>query len=394
MAALCACQTLAQSEPSSNAVALRQAVEAAWQHRLAAHASQDRLRRAHASGLAARSWLPDAPALEVSQRSDRWHAKRGTQEREIGITLPLWMPGQRGARIAAADADLAWAEASEAADKLKLAGEVRERAWEVSAARALLRQADIQAEALKALADDAARRVKAGELARADQLDLHAEALAAQAQVHEARARFAAAQAQWTALTGQPALPDPAEAPQDAPATAHPALSAAELAVQRASRALDDVQRSSREAPELGLGLRRDQAERNEPRQTSVVIGLRWSFGTDARNEPRRAVALGELEAARAEALTLQQQLNAERAAAAAALAAAEAQLAAARQRADLLRQREALVDAAFKAGEAGLPERLRARAAAAQSVAAVAQQQAAVGLARARLHQAMGVLP
>lgn len=394
MAALCACQALAQADPSPNTVALRQAVEAAWQHRVAAHASQDRLRRAHASGLAARSWLPDAPALEVSQRSDRWHANHGAQEREIGITLPLWLPGQRGARIAAAEAELAWAQASEAADRLKVAGEVRERAWELSTAHALLRLADIQAEALKALAGDGIRRVRAGEIARTDQLDLHAEALTAEAAVHEARARFAAAQVQWTALTGQAALPDAAEAPQDAPASAHPALKAAELAVLRASRALDDVQRSSREAPELGLGLRRDRADRNEPRQSSVVIGLRWAFGTDARNEPRRAAALGELEAARAEALTLQQQLNADRASAAATLAATEAQLAAARQRADLLQQRAALIDAAGKAGEAALPERLRARAAAAQSVAAVAQQQAAVGLARARLHQAMGVLP
>jgi len=394
VAALCACQALAEAVPSSNALALRQAVEAAWQHRVAAHASQDRLRRAQASGLAARGWLPDPPALEVSQRSDRWHANHGAQEREIGLTLPLWLPGQRSARIAAAEAELAWAQASEAADKLKLAGEVRERAWELSAAQAQLRQAEIQAEVLRALAGDGMRRVKAGELARTEQLDLHAEALAAEAAVHEARARFAAAQAQWSALTGQPAWPDAPEAPQDAPASAHPALKAAELAVQRASRALDDAQRSSREAPELALGLRRDRAERSEPRQSSVVLGLRWAFGTDARNEPRLAAALGELEAARAEALTLQQQLNAERAAAGAALAAAQAQLAAARQRADLLQQRAALFDAAGKAGEAGLPERLRARAAAAQSVAAVAQQQAAVGLARARLHQAMGVFP
>ena len=394
MAALCACTALAQSGPLSNAIALRQALEAAWQHRLAAHASQDRLRRAHASGIAARSWLPDAPALEVSQRSDRWHANRGTQENDIGIRMPLWLPGQRDARIAVAEAERAWAEASETADKLKLAGEVRERAWELSAARALLREADIQADAMKALADDAARRVKAGELARAEQLDVRAEALAAQSKVHEARAKVAAAQAQWTALTGQPAVPDPAEASQDAPAAAHPALRVAELAVRRASRALDDVHRSSRDAPELGLGLRRDRADRIEALKTSVVIGLRWSFGTDARNEPRLAAALGDLEAARADALALQQQMNAERAAAAAALAAAQAQSAAAKERADFLRQRAALVDAAFKAGEAGLPERLRARVAAAQSSAAVAQQQAAVGLAQARLHQATGILP
>lgn len=393
LGALCACATSAQSGNSSNP-ALRQAVEAAWQHRLAASASRDRVRRAQASQLAARSWLPDPPALEVSSRTDRWHANHGAQENEFGLRLPLWLPGQRAARIAAAEAELAWADATLAADKLKLAGEVRERAWELAAARAAQRQAELQAELLQALAGDTARRVKAGELARAELLDLQAEALAAQAQVQEARARVSAAQAQWAALTGQPAVPVATEALQDALPAAHPALRVAELAVERAARALADVQRSASDPPEFGIGLRRDRAGRNEARQSSVVLGLRWAFGTDARNEPRRAAALGELDAARTEASNLQQQLDAERAAAAAALAAAEAQLASSRQRADLLQQRALLVDAAAKAGEAGLPERLRARAAADQATEAVAQQQAAVGLARARLNQAAGVLP
>jgi len=62
--------------------------------------------------------------------------------------------------------------------------------------------------------------------------------------------------------------------------------------------------------------------------------------------------------------------------------------------RAQLLRERAALIDKSFRAGEAPLPELLRANAAAAQADVAAAAQRAALGLARARLNQVNGQLP
>lgn len=403
---LCCCVALAQSTPSPSTSAasaggaasatIAQSVDAAWRHREAGLASQDRRRQAGAAGVAARSWLPDAPALELSTRSDRFNADAGATEHEIGVALPLWMPGQRAARIAAADAQLAWAEASAEADRLKLAGEVRERAWEFVAAQSQLRLAEEQASASQALADDVARRVRAGELARTDLLDAQAESLAAQSQSLDARSRLAAAQAQWRALTGLGTAPDPTEAARGAGAAdgSHPALRLAELGVERASRAIESTRRSSREAPELGVGMRQERGDRAQPIERTVAVSLRWTFGTDARNEPLLAAAHGEFDTARAEALALRQQLEGEHLQARAALDAATTQFAAAERRAELLRQRAALIEAAFKAGETELPVLLRARSAVAQSAAALAQQQAAQGLARARLHQALGLLP
>lgn len=398
MTAVClsCCAALAQ-DASLPAPSLAQAVDAAWRHRQSSLASQDRVRQAQASGIAARSWLAGAPALEVSTRSDRFHANGGAVEHEAGVALPIWLPGQRDAQLAAADAELAWAEAAEAADRLKLAGEVRERAWEAAAAQAQLAQAEAQARSLKSLADDVARRLAAGELARSDLLDARAEALSADAQVEETRARLAALRAQWRSLTGLEALPDPTEAERGTVAVdedAHPALRIAELAAQRSERALELVRRSSREAPELGIGLRQERSERGAALERTVAVSLRWSFGTDARNEPLKAEAMGQRNAARVEATLLRQQLAGDRAAAAAALRAAQAQLAAARERQALLAERLGLVDAAFRAGEQDLPALLRARSAQAQAAAALNQQQAALGLARARLHQALGLLP
>jgi cobalt-zinc-cadmium efflux system outer membrane protein len=62
--------------------------------------------------------------------------------------------------------------------------------------------------------------------------------------------------------------------------------------------------------------------------------------------------------------------------------------------RAGLLRERAALLQRSFSAGETPLPDLLRARALAARADAAVARQQIALGRAHARLQQALGELP
>ena len=58
------------------------------------------------------------------------------------------------------------------------------------------------------------------------------------------------------------------------------------------------------------------------------------------------------------------------------------------------LRERATLIDKSFRAGETPLPELLRALNTAAQAESAVARQTAALGLARARLQQSLGILP
>ena len=63
-------------------------------------------------------------------------------------------------------------------------------------------------------------------------------------------------------------------------------------------------------------------------------------------------------------------------------------------QRVRAATEREALVRRAFDFGEERLAELLRAAAAAREAESAAARDQAALGLARARLNQALGVLP
>jgi cobalt-zinc-cadmium efflux system outer membrane protein len=384
--------------PSAGSVSLRAALDAAWQRAVTARESDGQRRRAEADRAAAGSFWAAPPSLELSHRDDRLQSNAGRRETEIGVAVPLWLPGQRAARSGTADAAAAQALAAEQVARLRLAGELREAAWQLAALQAEVAQADTQAQALKQLGEDVERRVRAGDLARADALAAQAEQLAASALQSDVRQRLQAARAHWTLLTGLTAAPELTAATviDGALATAapHPELQLASQSTELARKRVELMRHSRRDAPELTVGLRQDVPGRAEASQGSLVVGLRLPFGTDDRNRPLEAAALAELDVAETHEQRLRERLDSDIAAARDAQRSAEAQLEAETARARLLRERATLIDKSFRAGETPLPDLLRALAAATQADSAVARQTAALGLARARLQQTLGLLP
>ena len=376
---------------------LRAALDAAWQRAVAARETDGQRRRAEADRAAAGSFWAAPPSLELSHRDDRLQSNAGRRETEIGVAVPLWLPGQRAARSGTAAAAAAQALAAEQVARLRLASELREAAWQIAAIQAEAAQADAHTRSLKQLADDVERRMRAGDLARADSLAAQAELLAASALQADVRQRLQAARARWTLLTGLTAGPDvPGDATDGAPspAAAHPELQLASQSTDLARKRVELMRRSRRDAPELTVGVRQDVPGRAEATQGSLVVGLRLPFGTDDRNRPLEAAALAELDVAETHEQRLRERLDSDIAAARDAQRAAEAQLDAETARAALLRERASLIDKSFRAGETPLPDLLRALAAAAQADSAAARQTAALGLARARLQQALGLFP
>lgn len=369
-------------------VTLGHALEAAWQRAVQARAEQT----------AASSLWAAPPAVELNHLNDRAHSNAGRRETEVGLVWPLWLPGQRDARAAAADAESKLADAATQAARLRVAGQVREAAWKLSAAQAEAASVAAQARYLQGIADDVQRRVQAGDLARADALAARAELLEARSAQSDADQRVQAARAQWKTLTGLEAMPrlqpPPAASLSDMPTEEHPELRLAAQAVERARKRLDSVNLSRRDPPELSVKYREESPGFGEAAQRGIGIGLRIPFGTDSRNAPLQAAALGELDVAEATEQRLRERQDADLALARSALQSAAQQLDGTRDRAGLLRERAQLVDTSFKAGETSLPELLRAANAAAQADAALARQQAALGLAHAQLQQALGLLP
>lgn len=389
----------APPEPSSRS-ALASAVNAAWERTLAEAEAEGQSLRADASRAVARSLFPAPPAVEFSHRDGRWAGRTGAADREteLATALPLWLPGQRSARSALADAESDLAAVQRAHGRWLAAGQVRETAWATVAARTDTDQALARQDTLRRLADDVDRRVRTGELARADALAARAEALAAQAALADAELRLREVERRWQLLTGL-ALPpgagwlDADAVDGEAPPADHPEIRFAERSVEQAQRQLKSLQASRRAPPELVLRYRQETGAITSARD-SVGVGVRIPLGSDVRSRPVEAQATSALFVAKRQLARAQDRVAAVLAETRAALAVADARVRSEEARAALLRERSELVQRAFAAGEFGLPETLRVVAADAAARADLERARAALGLARARVAQARGITP
>lgn len=392
-----ALQAAAQTAAPVPAADWRSAVEAAWQRSVQAAEAGGQQRTALAERAAASSFWAGSPSVALEQLRKRQRPGVASRETELGIALPLWLPGQRDARLAAAEAQAQAAAAATDAARLQMARSVLDAAAAIWARRAELESAELQAQALQAVAADVARRVKAGELARADALAADAEHLAQLDALAQARLQLQAGEARWTALTGLAAMPPPPPAPGGAAPSGvpveHPLLREATARLALARKRLESVRLSRRDAPELVVRAHQEVAG-GEPDTRGIGFALRIPLATAERNEPLMSAALAEVELAEAGEAEVRRRLALELGDAEREAEAARRQLDNETARARLLRERAALIHTSFDAGQTPLPDTLRALSQAAQAEAAARRQAVAAALAAIRLEQARGLMP
>jgi outer membrane protein TolC len=374
---------------------LKAAVDAAWQRSPQARTLEARRDETLAGREAAQSWIAGSPTVGLAQRSDRWTDQNGVRETEVSVAAPIWLPGQKAARESLAQSSSDDLEAQIAATRLALAGEVRERLWAVAAAHEALSEAEDHQRHLEAIAEEVSRRVKAGDLARTDGMLAQQEVLAARGAVAAAQTKLQEALVRYRVLTGQPSIPaldvEPIAGNMAEP---HPRLAAVRTALQRSQASFQVVNRTRSDPPTVGLSMRREQDNFAGPASRSVGIAVQIPFGTAARNRPLETAARTQIETATAEAAQAEVMLKADIDLAREQLEAAKRSLEAASSRALLTRQHTELIEKAFKAGERGLADLLRSQALSHEAEVAERQQKVALGLAHARLNQALGILP
>jgi outer membrane protein TolC len=140
--------------------------------------------------------------------------------------------------------------------------------------------------------------------------------------------------------------------------------------------------------------MRQDISARNQPSQSSLIVGFRLPLGTSDRNRPLLTGALTDLEVAETQEQRTRERIESEHELAKGALAFAQQQLQSNKQRADLLNERTALIEKSFKAGETSLPDYLRAVLLSAQAQTAYLRQISKTHLAAARFNQSLGATP
>jgi hypothetical protein len=306
---------IATAAATPSTISLREALNAAWRRAVAAREADGQRLRAEAERSTINKLWAAPPSLELSHRADRLLGSGGGRDTDLGIAVPLWLPGQRAARTASADGEVALAQIADQVARLRLAGELRESAWQLATLQSEVHLADVQDTSLRQLAGDVERRVRAGDLARADSLAAQAEQLAAAASLASVRQRLQAAKNQWTLLTGLAMPPNMFVATATDAANdlaIHPELHLASQQAELARKRVDLMRHSQRSAPELKLGVRQDAPGQGQSSQGSVIVGLRLPFGTDDRNRPLEAAALASLDIAQTQEQRLRERLESE----------------------------------------------------------------------------------
>ena len=307
----------AQTVPAptvQNQPTLREAFEAAWARQPEAQALAARRDAARAQAQAAQALTPEPVAMELSTKTDRLNRNLGTREYEVGVAIPLWLPGERGRSKALADAEGRAVESRTTAAQLRIAATVREAWWSWQRARAELDAARGQLDNARRIAADVGKRVKAGDLARADQHQADGAVAAAEGAVAQAEGMLAAAQQHLRSLTAMPAvgltsvIPSQAEPEPPIPATptaemdTHAELLALKDRAAVAEGAIALAATQSRASPELTVAATRDRGAYGESYQQTFTVGVRIPFGAGPRHDARVA-------SARAEAVELQAQM-------------------------------------------------------------------------------------
>ena len=388
----------AGAEPAAHN--LKTLFDAAWARQPEAQALQARREAIQAQRRAASSWTPEPPALEASHKTDRLTRNDGARELEVGVAVPIWLPGERRGAGALADAEAAAVESKVEAARLRLAATVREAWWNWQRSGIEVDIARAQLDSARRIASDVARRAKAGELARADQHQADGAVAAAEATLAQAQAAATAALQQLKALGGAPTVTAPAAIadaePEPAPGDgqAHPALTELQdrAAVAERSAALASTQ--SRANPELTLATTRNRGASGERYGQTVTLAVRIPFGGGPRHDAKVASARAEAAEAQAQLALDRARLQSEREGAVARVEAARAQLAAAERRAALARETRGFFEKSFRLGETDLPTRLRIEAEATDAERQSARGRIELAAAISAWRQTLGLLP
>ncbi len=409
--------TLAPLTPFNTPISLRTALDAAWALHPASRAAGNRSAELEARVRAAQSLTSGPLSVGLAHRTDALSGGAGLREYEAEVSVSLWNPGVRRATQAQVTADGFAVTWQQRAERLKLAGEIREAAAHTAVARVERDSSEQKYREATQLAHDVERRVQAGNSARVDALQARASAQQAQGQLLQSDATLLRALGQWRALTGQNQvanLDEPlahaaaqksaasVEAIQVAQvATAvqrvqseHPAVQAAEAQLQSALARLALTETDQRDPMELGLGMTRERAAAGANLETSVRLALRIPLGSHSRNASKLAAARADLEAAQAQADAVLRQTEADIGSAHADLDAARRREALAAQRATLSMDMQALVAKSHRLGESDLPTRMRADNEKLDADLSLARARIALQRAISQVNQSLGTLP
>jgi cobalt-zinc-cadmium efflux system outer membrane protein len=376
--------------------ALAAALELAWARHPQAASMAARGDEARATVERANALSPEPASIGFGNLNDRLNGKQGKNEFELELGVPLWLPGQRAARLSEAESRVGLVAAQQAAMKHQLASEIRVAWWALATARTLRQLAEQRLDTARALAESVQRRFRAGDLSRIDANLAQSERLDAEAGLIAADNALLVAEQAFRMLTG---IAPPAQLVEETgkPALsndAHPQLILAMAATQMARARVRAARQDTRAMPELSLRVERNRDNNQESYDNSVGLRFKFPLSSDAQVRQGSAQAQAEASEADAELALLRSKLELAATRARLELSGAENQLALSQTRLELNTDNLRLSEKSFALGESDLATLLRIRAAAFDAKNQHERQRLARAAAISNLNQALGVLP
>lgn len=337
------------------------------------------------------------PALELRHNNDGFMDSAGLEEWEWGVELPLWLPGQKRARELVAERGGQAVASASLALKLSVAGLVREAIWESALAENQKEIAKREWDVALRLEKDVGKRVRYGDLARADLVLASQETLLRETASKRSVNDYQNALYRFQILTGA-ALPPRGvteQAQTVRPITEqHPLLAKAHAEVVRALAERRQVQGERWASPTLTIGTRHERENDNAQVADSFGAILRLPLGLASQTAPALARAELALAEAEAELETLRRRLRLALDQAVRELDTTRAELALAEARQLLAAESLKLAQRSFALGEDNLVSLIRVQGQAFAADRTYRQTRLELGRNIARLNQALGILP
>lgn len=376
---------------------LHDVVEKTYQRNPRLQTMQARLKHIDALEQNTQSLWADDPAFTINHYNDLIMDNNGLQEWEVGMDLPLWLPGQKAARLKTDEQQRSLINASEPALKLELAGIVRELLWNIALSQNRVTVARQEWEIVKKLEQDVKKRVDLGDLAYSDLILAQQESLAKEAAWSNAMQEYRHAQHRYDMITGLNILPaDYKETATDELSITinHPTLKEAHEKVISSTAKRDQIILEKRDNPSLFVGTRHERGNSDEDFANAISLSFRMPLGLSAHTTPKITAAEVEVTENQSEMELLHRELMIKIQDASRELIATQEQFDFARRQNELSKQNLAMSRKAFSLGETSLIELIRIQAQAFTAERNLHQKQLEVGLHTARLNQAKGIIP
>ncbi len=376
---------------------LHEVVEKTFQHNPRIQVIQARLKDAEAQFNRTTSLWVDDPAFSVSHYNDALMNSNGLMEWEVGMNMPLWLPGQKLARQNTIEQKQSLINASGPALKLELAGIVRETLWHIALTKNQLTVAEKEWDIVKKLEQDVKKRVELGDLAQSDLILAQQESLSKEAAFRKAEQEYRHAQHRYDMITGLKVLPENFEesAIDDLSITIdHPALYEAKTKVNTDMVLREQIKLEKKGNPSLFVGTRHERATSGSGFDNAIGLNFSIPLGLTSHTTPKVTAAEVNLSESQSEMELLYRELNIAIQDASRELESTRKQYEFAQQQNELSKKNLAFSRKAFSLGESSLIELIRIQAQAFSVERNMHRKKLEMGLQTARLNQAKGIIP